>query len=510
MPELNITAASPQDPEGTEGLTVQPLLVNAPPVVPLSGPQLMGIAALRGANNYSAGLGTPSGNGFLEWGTGMEGSLPFTVDQDGNVTASAVAADSITGQGTVGWINVTAYPYFADPSGTDDSAEILNTVFSAAAGATVYFPLTAAGGTYRVDSTVTVASLPVSIYADPGVSVEFYGTGPAFLIGNSSASPVQGTSVHNLTVDGTNAGAAAYGYQLGDASGVHLDDVHANNFTGTGSAGFCFLNRYTWLERMHGTAFASNCTTHFLYNGSPDATSFIRPDMSFQVAAGNADQVGLSLTNGAALDYGRVYLAGNFPAGATATGAVISLDATSGMQHSMLQVGVECDGSSGTGPVTVASAGGEIYRCYGDLNFTAAAIPFTASTGTPLVSYTGAVAGDNSLLPEWTIPAAQSGFTFSSVGYYYAPADNTIHLKGTVTLSAAQNAVTEIFSLPSGLIPSQSQHFVTYNTLSGYTAGDPSISVFVTSGSVCISPAGSSGNVVALDGIIIALGQNHT
>ena len=73
MPELNFIATSAQDTAGAKGLVQQPYLATA-------------------AAGYSyGGAGQPSASGFMEFGTGTPGALPFRVDQDGNVTAKSFA-----------------------------------------------------------------------------------------------------------------------------------------------------------------------------------------------------------------------------------------------------------------------------------------------------------------------------------------------------------------------------------------------------------------------------------
>ena len=80
MPELNFVSTNAADTTGAKGLVQQPALETT-------------VAGY----NYG-GNGTPSGDGFIEFGSGTPGVLPFRVDQDGTVTAGhlAVTGDPVT------------------------------------------------------------------------------------------------------------------------------------------------------------------------------------------------------------------------------------------------------------------------------------------------------------------------------------------------------------------------------------------------------------------------------
>ena len=86
MAELNIVDT---DPSGNEGQIVTPYLQTLVP-------------------GYSFGMG----NGYLEFGSGTPGSLPFRVDQAGNVTAASVSA------------SVVGLAPSADATGAKDTAAI--------------------------------------------------------------------------------------------------------------------------------------------------------------------------------------------------------------------------------------------------------------------------------------------------------------------------------------------------------------------------------------------------
>ena len=80
MPELNFVSTNATDTTGAKGLVQQPALNTA-------------------LNGYSyGGAAQPAGDGFMEYGSGTPGSLPFRVDQDGTVTTGhlAVNGDAVT------------------------------------------------------------------------------------------------------------------------------------------------------------------------------------------------------------------------------------------------------------------------------------------------------------------------------------------------------------------------------------------------------------------------------
>jgi hypothetical protein len=81
--------------------------------------------------------------------------------------------------------------------------------------------------------------------------------------------------------------------------------------------------------------------------------------------------------------------------------------------------------------------------------------------------------------------------------------DNTWHLRGQVSITAAVAGGNTIFQLPSG--PAIEAHFATGCTLTGYAAGDTTFGVS-TSGTLFMGPTGgANGNDIFLDGVVIPL-----
>jgi hypothetical protein len=103
MPELNFYATDAADPGGASGQVLQPSYTVTVP-----------------GYNYGDG-NTPGGTGFMEFGSGTPGSLPFRVDQNGNVTSA-----SFTGLIPSG-----------DTTGAKDTANIQGLLNLAAPGAVV-------------------------------------------------------------------------------------------------------------------------------------------------------------------------------------------------------------------------------------------------------------------------------------------------------------------------------------------------------------------------------------
>jgi hypothetical protein len=151
MPELNFYATDAADAEGAAGQVLQPQYST---VVP--------------GYNYGDG-NTPGGNGFMEFGSGTPGSLPFRVDQAGNVTAN-----NFTGTTNTDWINVKAPPYNAKGNNSADDTAAINAAIAAAGaqsngathGGTVYFP----EGSYLVNGSVPLVMgvSGVTLRGNPG------------------------------------------------------------------------------------------------------------------------------------------------------------------------------------------------------------------------------------------------------------------------------------------------------------------------------------------------------
>ena len=159
MPELNFVSTSAGDPDGADGQQLQPYCFTGKP-----------------GQNYGGAEGNgqllPTGDGFMEYGSGTPGSLPFQVDEDGNVTTTGtITAASIIGGNSVDWVNVVT-AYGADPTGTNDSSTAFQNALTAiknAGGGCLYIPT----GNYKIGTALTYnANHPLRITGDgPAASV---------------------------------------------------------------------------------------------------------------------------------------------------------------------------------------------------------------------------------------------------------------------------------------------------------------------------------------------------
>ena len=145
--QLNLISTSAVDGGGTEGLIQTPLLQ---PVNPLTG------------YNYAFA------DGFMEYGAGTAGSLPFKVDEHGDVTAVGITASGIINQN----------------AGTDSaaSAPIINTLGATNGGSAVqlsdltrdymvYLAVNTAGTATTVSIGHTSGASDVAIISNTGVGL---------------------------------------------------------------------------------------------------------------------------------------------------------------------------------------------------------------------------------------------------------------------------------------------------------------------------------------------------
>lgn len=106
---------------------------------------------------------------------------------------------------------------------------------------------------------------------------------------------------------------------------------------------------------------------------------------------------------------------------------------------------------------------------------------------------------------SWHLMALSAGFAAGAPApQYRLYPDGTMHLTGSVTLTAAQAAGASMTLLPGSYIPQTIQRFNVPNTLSGGAAG-ARVLYANTTGNIGIDVAGSNGNTVDLDGVMIAL-----
>jgi hypothetical protein len=342
---------------------------------------------------------------------------------------STTEADAATGPATPDWINVTS-AYGADPTGVNDSGPAFNSAIAAlpASGGVIYVP----AGTYKIATTITANvanTATVTIMGDgyqatqllsyvTGDCVRMY-NGTTFVSGDNNMS--QGSGVQGLTIDGTNAGNSSNGLHIGDIVALKLD-ICVQNFSQTSSTGILFDNTVNWTEEADVRAVLINCTQHAVFDVTSDYNSFGYGDFDLTVLAGNNQQDGVAILNGASLYHGRLRIRGNFVQAGTATSAaVLRMQGTSNGNGTMLNamhldVQVECNGSGGDSPMTIFMGPSPEYAfmgaCYGVLDFGVGGQSFAGASYDPgQIVFSGLINGDAALAPAGSAVDGQSGPT---------------------------------------------------------------------------------------------------
>lgn len=290
------------------------------------------------------------------------------------------------------------------PSG-DTTGATDTTTIQAALNNTSGNEVLLAGGTYHVNATLTIPpGMTVSGSGMATTVINFTGTGDCLRI--TSPTLTVGGKLADLTIDGSSAGAGSAGIHMGDISSYRFDDVQVRNFSAAGSIGFHFDNQYNWTEKLHGVIFAANCSSHVVFDVTTStSTSFMRMRLGIYIAQGDPAQDGVVFRGGAGANYSEIYIGGNFLASSAAlTSAVLRMTgqlagAYSGISYSHLKIGVECNGSVGAGPITIAQGAAQngIVHCSGGMNFASAPQPFTSAPTDPLSYFAGFVSGDVAL-----------------------------------------------------------------------------------------------------------------
>ena len=324
-----------------------------------------------------------------------------------------------------------------------------------------------------------------------------------------SARTVHGGGILGVTFDGTNC--------TGNSSGVHFGDIFqftvdfgVQNFTaGTTSKGAWLDDCYYWAEQMSGRIYSSNCTAGIVFdvNGGVAATgahvnatgSYERCNLDLNVNQGTSTFDGVVFQNGAFVVNGSVRIHGNFGSSSSVlTSAVLRLSGstpsgitdatTSSISNSMLDIGVECDDSTGTnGPYTIYfGSGSVINNCWGGLNFGAASAFRSSNCNGQLNYFIGPVLGDTntSLLAGIQFASnlnLSAGVSFGTYAAAAAPASG-----GTIA-SSAYSPVTNtapltgmLLSYPTGF---DAQICIVANKGTDAISFAPAASSYITNGS---------------------------
>ncbi|HJP73566.1 MAG TPA: glycosyl hydrolase family 28-related protein [Pseudonocardiaceae bacterium] len=341
----------------------------------------------------------------------------------GGAVATIAATPAAAATPATGWINVTAAPYNADPTGgVDASPAFAAAIKAAAAGGVVYVP----AGNYTIGSTVRCSTVPVYFVGDGAWAsvISYTGSGDCFYVYDSSdygsRQKFAGGFV-GITLDGTRAQAGATGLHLGDLLQYELD-LTVQNFTGTGAIGVHLDNNYYWTEQLYGRIYAQRCTSHVVFDWTVKSTvttssgSFERCDLDVYINQDNANYDGVVFRNGAFITNGSLKVRGNFGYSTTAVtsaalrfaGGVVNANKYSSAPaiiDSMIDVGVECASKTGAyTPQTIVfdTSDSSISGCYGALNFGAAGNTFSPSNNAKNVwNFLGHTTGDANLPGGW-------------------------------------------------------------------------------------------------------------
>jgi Pectate lyase superfamily protein len=366
---------------------------------------------------------------------------------------SKTRADAATAT-TPDWVNVTSYG--ADPTGASDSTSAFKSAIAAvaSAGGVIYIP----AGTYTISSTLTCTTVPVYFVGDGAWAtiISFTGTGGCFRIYDSSTYGSRtkfAGGIAGITIDGAKAGSGAAGLHVGDLLQYEVD-LTVQNFYGTNSIGVHFDNNYYWMEQLFGRIYASNCTSHVVFDWTSSTSttssgSFERCDLDIYLDQVNAKFDGVVFRNGAYVTNGSLKFRGNFGSSSTAvTSAALRLTGNqtangysgySGIVDSMLDIGLECGSGSYT-PQTIefGASQNSISGCYGALQFGAAGNTFTASNNKGNVfNFMGQTGGDSTLPGGWATYGSgfPSGVT-GHVSFRFLPTGNEVMVSWALAIAS--------------------------------------------------------------------------
>ena len=305
----------------------------------------------------------------------------------------------------------------ADATGAADSAAAFNAAVAALDGGPGYI-LVPGGSTYELASTVGPLVTGQYIVFEPGVFINWTGTGDCFRWVDTStylARTVQGGGIiGHPVIDGTNDGAGSCGLHAGDILGFRFD-VAIQNFSKSGDILLHLDNQNYWTEQAIGTAYLNNGTQFVVFDcGGADTStgSFDRGDFTFYINQYDVAYNGIVWQNGASQVGGRCRVLGNFETANSAPSSVVltitgtvpaghpGAGAYSGLSYLELDVNVEADEGDTYGPQTIHFGASEnfITACTGNLSFGAAnTFQESNSAGASQFSYQGTITGDSTL-----------------------------------------------------------------------------------------------------------------
>ena len=292
--------------------------------------------------------------------------------------------------------------YGADPTGVSfsDTALAAAQSYLGSAAGTI---LLQQGGTYKFNNAYTFG--PGQGLVCPGNSgsclLYYYGSSvfihaydPSF--NTSSISPLVsvGGIFSGFTIDGTHAGSAAKGFQIGDLNSP-IVNIGIQNFSGATAVGAWLCSTVGWVDTGVISIATTNNTTHILFDNNGGSASFGACNFSF-VQDAQPNQDGVTFKNSCQAQGGTFALSGGYIGGISNTGSVLKLGADStnaGLRDVGVNIAVECDSGAGTvGPTSINRVSGIMEACFGQLYFNNQSANFKTSVGTSfsyLFSFSG-------------------------------------------------------------------------------------------------------------------------
>lgn len=267
-----------------------------------------------------------SANSGLSWGTAIWGS---DIGAAINTAIAKLPVDSAGAPFGNIYLGGGVFPFSTTivlPATQGRSAINIHGIYGGGGGAGTGFP--------------GLSTAPVVLeYTGSGVAIQQIAASNVF--GNILAG-----GLHNLVLDGTNAGTGAIGVKIGGTQGFLFENVFVTNFAGTSQIGVQLDNSvnagFTERTRFVGCTFNNNTIgLQFKMEGGITASSFGHMPgntIQFGIFAG---QTGISCVGGAQVYDSDFNLNGN----ASGASTVISVDATSGFKAS-LNFGLENDGTA--------------------------------------------------------------------------------------------------------------------------------------------------------------------
>lgn len=211
--------------------------------------------------------------------------------------------------------------------------------------------------------------------------IDYHGSGDCFRV-HDTATTNPGTAgpIDGLTILGWNAHPKAVGLHVGDILNLQLN-VAVAGFNQPGSIGIHAENQSTYSERGHWNVVVEQCTTAVLFEGTSPTNSFDYSTYNI-VTVCMADQDGVVIRNDCQLAGVDFALKGNFVAGPTNSGTVLTIGETptdASQLIGAINVFVETDGA-GVGHKNIQRGPAALFQGDGMLVFGGWAVPFTPGT----------------------------------------------------------------------------------------------------------------------------------